>query len=267
MYESHFGLKERPFRETVHPAAYVAVPSRERALRRLRYGLEPGRGPVVLFGPGGSGKTILSRRLVSLWPGPAVHVAFPMLPPAELVAHLAEEFGELGVPPPSLGAALRVLQNQLARMVAENRRPLLIIDEAHLIAEAATFDALRLLLNFTTDGSPDLSLLLVGGAEVLLDLPPALADRLAARCLIGPLSEAETASYVLGRLAAAGAQAPVFSPEALNALHHHGSGLPRRLNRVADLALLIAYAQELPIVEAHTVLTAAREFNHDSFAA
>ena len=267
MYEAHFGLKERPFRETVSPSAYVALPSHERALRRLRYGLEPGRGLAVLFGPGGSGKTMLARRLVSLWPGPAVHVTFPALPPAELVAHLAEEFGDSAVTPASLSGALRLLQSQLARLVAQSRRPLVIIDEAHLIAETTTFEALRLLLNFANDGTPDLSLLLLGGAEVLLDLPPALADRLPARCLIGPLTAEETSSYVLGRLAAAGAQNCLFSPEALNALHHHGSGLPRRLNRVADLALLIAYAQELPIVDVPTVVTAACEFNHDSLAA
>jgi type II secretory pathway predicted ATPase ExeA len=267
VYETHFGLNDRPFRETVNPLAYVGLPSHERVLRRLRYALEAGRGPAILFGPGGSGKTMVARRLASLWPGPAVHVTFPALPPAELVAHLAQEFGGLAVAPPSLQETLRLLQTQLAGLVAQSRRPLLIIDEAHLIAETRTFEVLRFLLNFATDGSPDLSLLIAGGAEVLLDLPVALADRLPARCLIGPLTEAETSSYILGRLAAAGARDPLFSPDALNALYQHGGGLPRRLNRVADLALLIAYAQELPIAEAHTVATAAREFNHDGMAA
>jgi type II secretory pathway predicted ATPase ExeA len=267
MYQTHFGLNERPFRETVSSSAYVALPSHETALRRLRYGLEAGLGPAILFGPGGSGKTMLARRLVRLWPGPAVHVTFPALSPAELIAHLAQEFGDLAVAPSSFQEALRLLRGQLAAIVAQSQRPLLIIDEAHLIAEPRTLEALRLLLNFDTDGSPDLSLLLVGGAEVLLDLPAALADRLPARCLLGPLTAAETSSYIRGRLAAAGAQAPLFSPEALSALHQNAGGLPRRLNRVADLALLIAYAQELPLVDAHTVVTAAREFNHDGMAA
>ena len=267
MYEAHFGLKERPFRETVSPRAYVALPSHESVLHRLRYGLEPGRGLAVLFGPGGSGKTMLTRRLVGVWPGPTVHVTYPILPPDALIAHLVQELGDLAVAPATRNGALRLLQGQLAGMVAQDRRPLLIVDEAHLIAETTTFQALRLLLNFATDGSPDLSLLLVGGAEVLLDLPAALADRLPARCLLGPLSEAESSAYILGRLAAAGARDTVFAPEALEALHHHGSGLPRRLNRLADLALLIAYAQELPIVDASRVVTAAREFDHDGMAA
>ena len=51
-----------------------------------------------------------------------------------------------------------------------SNRPFLIVDDAHLIGEVATFDALRLLLNFTPNGPPDLSLLLLGGTELLLEL-------------------------------------------------------------------------------------------------
>ncbi len=119
------------------------------------------------------------------------------------------------------------------------------------------------MLNFATHGAPDLSLLLVGSAEVLLDMPAGLADRMAARCLLGPLTEAESAAYVLGRLAAAGARSAVFSPDALSALHHAAGALPRRLNRLADLALLIAYAQDLATADAGLVAVAAREFHRD----
>ena len=100
-----------------------------------------------------------------------------------------------------------------------------------------------------------------------MQLPPGLADRLTARCLLGPFTEAESASYVLGRLAAAGAAAPLFTPEALAALHRAADGLPRRLNHLADLSLLIAYAEGHPQADARTVAIAAREFNLDSVAA
>ena len=122
------------------------------------------------------------------------------------------------------------------------------------------------MLNFATNGPPDLSLLLVGGAEVLLEVPPGLADRLTARCLLGPYSESESATYVLGRLAAAGADSPAIYPEALAALHRASDGLPRHLNRLADLALLIAYAQDRSIADESIVNIAARELARD-FAA
>ena len=263
MYEAHFGLNGPPFGETVSPAAYVPVPSRDAVLRRLRYALEHNRGPAVVFGPPGSGKTIVARRLAIELGGLVIHVTFPALSAAELVGHLALELGGLAAPPGSLHAALSHVRGHLAALATRGQSPLVVIDDAHLINSVSTFEALRLLLNFTTNGPSDLSLLFVGDAEVLLEMPTGLADRLAATCLLGPMAEAESATYVVGRLAAVGAGSPVFSADALTALHRAADGLPRRLNRLADMALLIAYAQDLSTADASVVSIAAREFNRD----
>jgi type II secretory pathway predicted ATPase ExeA len=155
---------------------------------------------------------------------------------------------------------LRHLRNQLTSIAIRGERPLLVVDDAHLIKEVATFDTLRFLINFTSNGFPDLLLLFVGDADLLLDLPAGLAERLAVRCVLDPFSPDESSAYVIGRLAAAGASAPLFSPEALSTLHQAAAGIPRRLNRLSDLALLIAYAQELPIIDEVIVNIATREF-------
>ena len=264
MYEAHFGLKERPFGETVSPSAYVALPSRDTVLRRLRYALGTRPGTRSALRPAGHrqdahGAAAGKRAGES---GDPYHVPCPLRAgiggASCLKSWVVRRFH-----PRRFLSRFEHVRGQLAALATRRQRLLLVIDDAHLIESVSTFEALRLLLNFATHGPPDMSLLFVGGTEVLLELPPGLTDRLAARCLLTPLSETESSTYISGRLESAGARTPLFSPDALTALHRAGNGLPRQLNHLADLALLIAYAQEMNIADASVVAIAAREYNRN----
>ena len=109
VYESHYNLERRPFGESVDPSVYVALPSHEIVLRRLRYALEQSRAPAILYGPSGSGKTLLARRLASQLGGPSVHLTFPALPAAELIGTARRGAGRAGRAARRLGEALQAV--------------------------------------------------------------------------------------------------------------------------------------------------------------
>ena len=116
-----------------------------------------------------------------------------------------------------------------------------------------------MLLNYASGGTPDLGLFLVGLPDLTARLPESLADRIGAWGEVLPLTASETSAYVLGRLALAGAQGPLFGPSALERLYFESSGLPRRINQLADLSLLIAFARRLSEVTDEIVAIAAED--------
>lgn len=252
MYESHWQVQTRPFESVSSPEFYYPSECHQGALLKLRYVVESGQGAALLAGDHGSGKTLIVELLKTQLPetGPRiVHLTFPQMPPADLLAYIAEEMGAAfpADSTPSVQQSVRMIQNKLASAAAEGRRTLLVVDEAHLIEDPAVWDALRLLLNFQHGGVPDATLLLVGQLPLLstLERMPSWEERLAVKCLLKPLSLEETACYLQHRLKTAGTDREVFSGPAVEALFRHAAGLPRRINRLADLALVIGYAEEL----------------------
>ncbi|HID23027.1 MAG TPA: hypothetical protein EYP14_11585 [Planctomycetaceae bacterium] len=148
------------------------------------------------------------------------------------------------------------------RVWVDGRHPVLIIDDAHLIEDPRVFHALHLLLNFQYHKSRiRFSLILVGEPVLLGRLARfgPLNDRLAIKSVLQPLSEEETAAYVRHRLQTAGAEAEIFDEPALRQLHVASDGVPRRINRLCDLALLVGFADKLSTLSASQIEAVAEE--------
>jgi len=265
MYETYWQLHHKPFEGAVDPRSYYPGEPHQAAILKLRYAIENRRGAALLCGPSGTGKTLVGGMLrAALDPDcfPIAHLVFPQMPTAELLCHLADEMEQnTASGAPGTRGSIRRIERFLAHSAEHGRHPVLLLDEAHLIGPPETFEALRLLLNFEVDGRPGLTLLLVGQTALLpmLQRMPALEERLAVKSLLRAFTERETGEYVAHRLQVSGAPATIFEPEATATLYGLTQGVPRRINRLCDLALLIGYAEQLTTIGAEHVESVAEE--------
>lgn len=264
MYESFFRLNRKPFSAAPDPAMYVPSPSAERASKRLTYAVTENIGGFLLTGPAGCGKTLLLEKLSST--GAAAHeflfvragkmdgdaLAMALLRAAAIYSDDPAAF-------PDRNAAMHRLGEYLAAKAQSGRRLTVIIDGAELVSNDG-LSVLEMFNDLRRNGT-FLATFVLAGTESLsrrvLSLP-GLRDRLALSARLEPLDMQATVAYVTGRLAAAGSQEPIFNDDALAQVFAFAKGVPRRVNRVADLALLTAFGLESPTVN-YEVMTAVIE--------
>ncbi len=262
MYEAYWQLTRRPF-DDGDLAGYYPTESHQGALLKLRYALETG-GVAVLAGESGVGKTLLVallRRQLGNKLFPTVMLQFPQLRPAEMLAYLADEFGAPAEPGTGADRQVRRLEGYLRKNSAAGHTALVIVDEAQLLPAPDSLDTLRLLLGLNHEGRAALLLLLVGQPELLVTLDR-LGDwesRLRVKCLLRRLTLEETASYLSHRLATAGCRRTIFSSDAMESIYSLSQGVARRINRLADLSLLVAYAEDRSSIDGRHVEAVAAD--------
>lgn len=273
MYLEYFGLTERPFSIAPDPHYLYMSERHKEAMAHLTYGLSQGGCFIVLTGEVGTGKTTLCRNLLGDLPDD-VEVALILnanINEQELLQTVCDELKIAYQTSDSQKQLLDKLNSHLLAGFAENRQTVLIIDEAQLLGRDV-LEQIRLLTNLETTKSKLLQIILIGQPELndLLsrnDLRQ-LAQRVTARYHLGALQRSEIESYVNFRLSVAGCRKPLFTRQALSQLHRLTDGIPRRINVLADHALLAAYSKTAAVVDAKSVKTASKEvFIHSSKSA
>ena len=261
MYEAHWQLDARPFDHSAEERFYFPGPSQQAALLKLRYATENRRGAAVLAGESGLGKTLVVQMLAAQLGDtfrPRVHVVFPQMPAEQLLAYLADQLtaGAAGSTP-SVGQSLKRIESGLTEYAKTGHHAVIVIDEAHLLRQSQSLETIRLLLNLQHKAQPLATFLLVGQTGLILDVQrlPQLDERLAVKCLLARLTRDETTAYIQHRLAAAGAKRPIFDNESLAEIHRLTHGIPRRINRLCDLALLVGYGEELGTIDRRQIET------------
>jgi MSHA biogenesis protein MshM len=248
LYLEHFGLREPPFRITPHTDFFFDGADRGATLEALLYAIQHEEGIVKVVGEVGSGKTLLCRVLIERLPKhvETIYLANPSFSRDEILYAVAEEL-KIEFSRERATIALRALQDRLIASYAEGRRTVILIDEAHAMPED-TLEQVRLLSNLETSRHKLLQIVLFGQPELeeVLALPSLrqLKDRITHSFRMRPLSQEEAAHYLSFRMRAAGYRGPdVFAPEAVARIARASGGLTRRINILADKALLAAFSE------------------------
>ena len=265
MYIEYFKLNEAPFTLTPNPRYLFMSELHREGLAHLLYGVQQPGGFVQLTGEVGSGKTTLCRCLIHQLP-PDTDVALILNPKLTAIELLATVCDELGISYPSETNSIKVLIDALNQRLlethAQNRRTVLIIDEAQNL-KGEVLEQIRLLTNLETAQEKLLQIILLGQPELLTLLKRRnlrqLSQRITARYHLKPLSHSETQAYVQHRLLVAGRSEPLFTRRALNYIYRISGGVPRVINIICDRALLGAYALDKQMIDASIVRKAARE--------
>jgi len=249
VYLQHFGLRTAPFGITPDPAFFYAGNSRGALLDALVYAVTQGVGMIKLSGEVGSGKTMLCRMLAERLPAhiDVLYLLNPRLGPDEVMVALGDELG-LQLDGQRTDAVLRALHGELIARHAAGRQVLLLAEEAQAMP-IDTLEALRLLTNLETASHKLLQILLCGQPELdqTLALPQLrqLNERITQHFAMPRLPASLLPDYLQCRLAAAGRITPLpFAHGALRLLTRTSQGTVRRVNILADKALLAAYADD-----------------------
>ncbi|MCA1807941.1 MAG: AAA family ATPase [Lentisphaerae bacterium] len=149
---------------------------------------------------------------------------------------------------------------------ANMKHTVLAIDEAQAITDNDTFDFLQLLLNISLVDrkmqpiSPAFTLILAGyiDAEHLMFQKESLCQRLQIAWTLEPLNQQQVVEYVQHRIRVAGGDIWLFDQEALDELAVAG-GIPRMINNICDVALMLGYAANVRQVNRSIMQQAVQE--------
>ncbi len=266
MYESFYGLNERPFDLTADPKFLHVTSTHREALYTLRYGISGGKGLTMLVGEAGTGKTTLLHKALyeeSQDNRSIVCVKNPTLTRQEFFEFLTDGFGLRKSARRSKSRFLVAFEESLLTRHNAGGLSALVVDEAQALSNEL-LEELRLLANLETATDKLLAVILVGQPELAerLNHPSLrqLKQRVALRSTLSPLDLQETAAYIAARIRIAGGDGQrMFTREAVIAIFERSGGIPRTISVICDNALITGFASDRRPVGQAAVLEACRD--------
>ncbi|MBU1809148.1 MAG: AAA family ATPase [Candidatus Omnitrophica bacterium] len=258
MYTSYWGLTEKPFENTPDPKFIYYSQQHEEAMARMLYVVREHKGAALLTGEYGCGKTLLSRvlrkELQQENKYQSVFILDPHLTVREFLREIIYQMGSGPIPKNKID-----ISHALNKLILTNhnagKHTVLVVDEAQSIDNLDIFEEIRLLLNYQLDTAFLLTVILLGAPElkqVVMGMQH-LVQRMAAGYHLNGLSETETKDYINHRLNIAGASKQLFAEDSFHEVYVHSYGVPRRINTICDLALLMGFSNSQAVIDRKTI--------------
>jgi general secretion pathway protein A len=266
MYRNFFGLRDNPFNVNPDPRFLYVTRHAQEALSCLMYGVQSRKGFILLTGEVGTGKTTLLNKLLDWLHRHKVATAFMFnsrLDDTQFLDFMMADFG-ITCPSNMKSQVLMRLNHWLLERYRAGETAVLIVDEAQNLSPEV-LEEIRLLTNLETATEKLLQIVLSGQPELEQKLQKPelrqLRQRITLRCKTHALTPEETSGYISERLRIAGANGePIFTPEAVQAIHTYSRGIPRVVNLLCEHSLISAFVDQQKPVPTQTIDEVAREF-------
>jgi general secretion pathway protein A len=249
MYQAHWGLKNSPFAVTA-ASDVSASPLHGEALARLEF-LRESRCPFgLLLGPAGTGKSLVLAEFAGRAARSGALVAFARAAGADEAALLVPLAAglHLGIETDAPRLWWRLV-DRLEELKLESVNAVVLLDDLdRALASGISFVERLLAL-----ADAPLTVVATARPDTAAHMGPRLLEQTALRIDLGPWNETETREYVESRLTSAGRTQPVFDDAAIGRLFELSGGAPRRINQLAELALLAGAGQQLTQIDEGTV--------------
>lgn len=264
-YIKYYKLSEQPFSNAPDSRFFFDNPPHNKTLVKLVHAAERMNGLGVVLGDIGTGKTMISRRLLETLPEDQYEVGLMVIihseiTPMWLLTKIAQLVGVEQIPE-NKADLISALFRRLMEVHEAGKKAIIIIDEAQMLKFQEVMEEMRGLLNMETSGTLLITFLMFGlpSLDERLALDPPLAERVAMKHRLSAFDAESTAGYVKHRLEVVGRKDGLFTPEALDLIFQYSKGKPRTINTICDNALLEGCLDAKPVIDKPIIEGVARD--------
>lgn len=265
-YETFFGLKEKPFSTSPDERFYYKSPQHEKTLKKLLHSVDNRLGLSVCIADIGMGKTTLARRMLNiLSDGDEYEVSLLIIIHPDITADwfLKKISLQLGVESEK-GEQVEIvssLYEKLQKFYDNEKKVVVIIDEANMLRGQDTMEEIRGLLNIETQSRHLLNFILFGLPEMEKHMKQdeALYQRIAIRTTLKPLSRESVSDYIDHRIDIAGGNRNPFNEDSIRLIHKYSGGKPRMINIICENSLLESFLEKKKNVDKEILKVVLRD--------